>query len=930
MRWIVFFVMLMTCTTGFTQSKTTNDIDHAAILKKLDNTTLEKGKKIYTSACMACHGTDGTASLPQARSFNKDKMRFGTKPYDMWQTITKGSGAMPAQSWLTPQERYFVIQYIRETFMKDKNPTQYFSITANYLGSLPKADNAAQQKQIVRNEALKGNIKYGQDWFSNNAGNYGTAIYSQLKGYGTSMLTIKLSATVYMSYDIHRMGSTALWKGSLNLSETKYRKYRGEGQPEVKGQLWEGLDTWQWTYNEKLDSLRIITGIRTPLPKQYLQYHGHYTNGNKVILSYAVSGRNVLEMPTVLHNNSTIVHTLHIAPGAAQSIYIGKLPNSLQERKNDLIVLTDTVSKKFVAAAFISKNKELQYTIDKEGRILLSIPESNEAFTVQVLRTNGKNAQPLNSFKTYVQSAQKTNRITDLTTLIEGGTAQWITKVKTVGKLYTGKPHFDPIYSKDEDKTSPSKAVNLPDNYPYAVDDIPLPFNNPWNAWVRPTSLGFKKNGDLVLATYTGDVWIASGIDSTLKNVRWQRSATGLYEPMGLKVVDDNIYVTCRNGIVLLHDLNNDGETDFYQNFYADHDVSSFFHAFNFGLETDEEGNFYYAKVGAFTDNKAPGSVVKISKNGDFVSHLGSGFRTNNGITVTPDKQIFVSDNQGNWIPGNKINWVQPDGFYGYVPNQYHEGQWSPDGKVFTKEQGEKGTLFPHIVPVPSTFDQPALWIPQEFDNSPGGGTWSHKEWGPLGDRFIHSSFGRGWLYTFYPQEIDGTMQGAMVALPFQFDAGIQRVAVNPVDKQIYTTGLTGWDDGIASGYGTLARVRYTGKDGELVTGVQTVKGGIQLTFNCELDVSTLHDTSKYRVTQYNYKWTKAYGSDHYSIRTGEKGEDTLSVQRITLGADGRSITAKIDELGAAQTVCFRFEVKTKSGKVIKDVAYLTIHKMPE
>ncbi len=925
---LVFLIFLLNpcfSIAGVNQS----DVSHADILRKLNKETLEKGKKIYTSACIACHGADGTASLPQARSFNKDKMRFGTKPYDMWQTITKGSGIMPAQSWLTSEERYYVIQYIRETFIKEKNPSQYYAITASYLQTLPKANNPAEQKQIVRSEALKGNLKYGQEWFAVNAGNYGTAIHSQLKGYGTAMLTVKLSNNVYKSYNLHRMGSTALWKGSLELGETKFRKYRGEGQPEVKGSVWKGLDLWQWTYNGKLDSLEAATGVRTPLSQQYLQYHGHYVNRNKVIFSYAIMGRDILEMPEAVNNNTVMVNTLYLAPGKAQSIYIGKLPNSKNQVNQSFITLSDTVSQSFVAAAFISQNQDLFYTVDDQNRIMLTIPESNQPLTVQVLRGSGKSQQSLNAFKVYVET-RKQQVQTDLVKMTSGGLAQWSTKIKGVGKLNSGKPHFDPIYSKDADKTSPEKAVILRNDYPYAVDDIPLPFNNPWNAWVRPTSLGFKGNGNLVITTYTGDVWMASGVDNTLKNVSWQRIATGLYEPMGLKVVEDDIYVTCRNGIVLLRDLNGDGETDFYQNFYADHDVSSFFHAFNFGLETDSEGNFYYAKVGAFTDNKAPGSVVKISKDGKSVIHIGSGFRTNNGITVTPNKQIFVSDNQGNWIPGNKINLVKSGGFYGYVPNLYHQGQWSPDGKVFTKEEGEKGTLFPHVLKVPEKFDPPALWMPQEFDNSPGGGTWSDKGWGPLGDRFIHSSFGRGWLYAFYPQEVDGLTQGAMVALPFQFDAGIQRVAVNPFDQNIYTTGLTGWDDGVASKYGTLARVRYTGKEGALVTGVKTIKGGIQVDFNCELDDTANTDTARYHITQYNYRWTRAYGSDHYSVRTGEKGSDTLSISGVRLGRDRKSLLVDIPELGPAETVCFRFEVKAKTGILIKEVAYLTIHKMPD
>lgn len=933
MKTLAFITLALICFSGIQTGNPPEDINHAAILKKLDAATLEKGKNIYMSACTACHGADGTASLPQARSFRKDKMRFGSEPYKMWQTITQGSGAMPAQSWLTPAERYYVIQYIRETFIKKNNPSQYFAITETYLENLPKPTNdAAQQKLITRNEALKGNIKYGQEWFAHNAADYGTAMYSQLKEHGTSQLTLSLSNKVYISYNLLRMGTTALWSGGLNLEETKYRKYRGEGQPMIKGQKITGLELWQWTYNGKLDSLEQSTGIRAPLPTEYLDYHGHYAYQKKVVLSYAVAGRKILELPQVFNNN-IISQTLLISPGQAQTLYIGQLAAGRVTSDSLYTTITDSINKQFIATAIVSSNKRIASMVDEKNRIVLQIPDSDYPFTLEVLRTSGKTQQELANFKTFVKPRRNSTATPDLSKLLKGGPAQWPTKIKTAGKTNIGKPHFDPIYSKEADKTSPAKAVRIPTGYPYAVDNIELPFKNPWNAWVRPTSLGFKNNGDLVLATYTGDVWVASGVDHSLKNISWQRIATGLYEPMGLKVVNDSIFVTSRNGIVLLQDLNGDGETDFYQNFYSDHDVSSFFHAFNFGLETDSEGNFYYAKAGQYTDNKDPGNVMKISRDGKHAESIAGGFRTNNGITVTPANEIFVSDNQGNWIPANKINAVKPGGYYGYVPNLFERsGTWSPDGKKFSKEQIAKDAdvLLPEVVKVPGHFDPPALWLPQEFDNSPGGGAWSDKSWGPLGNRFIHSSFGRGWLYAFYPQQVDGITQAAMLALPFQFEAGIQRVAVNPVDKQVYTTGLTGWDDGVASQYGVLSRVRYKGGEGHMVTGVKTVKGGIQLDFNTVLDEAACKDVLKYQLTQHNYKWTFNYGSDHYSVRNpGIKGDDTLQVSGVVLTKEKRSLLLQIPELGPAHTVRLRFEVRTLDGAIIKETAYLTINKMP-
>lgn len=45
---------------------------------------------------------------------------------------------MPPQVQLVPQEKYDVIHYLRENFLKPHNPGQYFALTSEYLDGLPK------------------------------------------------------------------------------------------------------------------------------------------------------------------------------------------------------------------------------------------------------------------------------------------------------------------------------------------------------------------------------------------------------------------------------------------------------------------------------------------------------------------------------------------------------------------------------------------------------------------------------------------------------------------------------------------------------------------------------------------------------------------------------------------------------------------------
>ena len=144
----------------------------------------------------------------------------------------------------------------------------------------------------------------------------------------------------------------------------------------------------------------------------------------------------------------------------------------------------------------------------------------------------------------------------------------------------------------------PARAVIGRDNGPFAVDLLLVPQSNPWLCQLRLSGFDFLADGRrAAVCTWDGDVWLAEGVDRPEKGLTWRRIASGLFQPLGLKVVADAIYVCCRDQIVRLRDLNGDGETDFYENFNNDHQVTEHFHEFAMDLQTDAEGNFYYAKA---------------------------------------------------------------------------------------------------------------------------------------------------------------------------------------------------------------------------------------------------------------------------------------------------------------------------------------------
>ena len=111
-------------------------------------------------------------------------------------------------------------------------------------------------------------------------------------------------------------------------------------------------------------------------------------------------------------------------------------------------------------------------------------------------------------------------------------------------------------------------------HWPYVVDTIEPPFDNPWNALLFFGDHDFFPDGTAMLCTMQGDVWRVEGIDEALDHVRWRRFASGLHQALGLVVAEGQVHVLGRDQITRLHDLNGDGEADFYEcvsNAYTPH-----------------------------------------------------------------------------------------------------------------------------------------------------------------------------------------------------------------------------------------------------------------------------------------------------------------------------------------------------------------------
>jgi hypothetical protein len=179
------------------------------------------------------------------------------------------------------------------------------------------------------------------------------------------------------------------------------------------------------------------------------------------------------------------------------------------------------------------------------------------------------------------------------------------------------------------------------------------------------------------------------------------------------------------------------------------------------------------------------------------------------------------------------------------------------------------------------------------------------------------------------PEVVDGVAQGGLWRFPLAFEGGIMRLRFNPGDGQLYACGMRGWQTNSARD-GCLQRVRYTGKPAYQPRVLHVTARGIELTFTDPLDPATANDVGSYDVEQWQYRWSKEYGSKEWSVENPTKqGRDTVEIKSVTLSADGRTVALEMPEIRPVMQMAITYKLRSADGRDVSGVVYNTINKVP-
>lgn len=449
----------------------------------------------------------------------------------------------------------------------------------------------------------------------------------------------------------------------------------------------------------------------------------------------------------------------------------------------------------------------------------------------------------------------------------------------------------------------------------YVVETIKVP----QDIRLEVGGMGFWPDGTLVMCTRRGEVW-------KYNKGRFDRYAFGLHEPLGLLAgKQGELWLMQRGELTHATDEDGDGVGDLFETINQDWGYTGNYHQYAFGLIRDSGGNFYGTTglgfyrggdrfkgtwLGTKDDIKYRGWVLKFSPDGK-MTPFAPGLRAPNGIGLSPEGEIFTTDNQGSYIACGWLMHVRQGDFLGHpsglIDDPRYDQPWEMTRDELLKLRKRPAAFLPHGVMGNST-SQP-LW------DTTGG------RFGPFVGQVLVGDVQNGRLSRIALEKVDGEYQGA--AIPFiydQFGGGVNRLVFD--SEGVLWVGFTG--RGWAAGEG-LKKVTWTGVVPPELLAVNLQKDGFRLSFTQPLSEETAANADNYSLSHFQLAWQAAYG-------TSPSDRTTVKPLGVKVSDDRRSVDVILAQNDLKPETIFEIRVdglRTESGaKLEHPLAFYTLNRL--
>ena len=447
----------------------------------------------------------------------------------------------------------------------------------------------------------------------------------------------------------------------------------------------------------------------------------------------------------------------------------------------------------------------------------------------------------------------------------------------------------------------PERRRNSGDEF-YRIEHFPLPAA----AEMMITGMDWLNENDLAVCTWLGEVYIVENATGSTADAKYRRFARGLNEPLGLLVRDGKMLVVQKGELTQIKDTDNDGEGDLFRCINDDWGYSGNYHSYSFGPLMTPQNDLMVFITGQRGRADLMYQGWAITVNDDTSEPFCYGLRVPHGWT-TYQGDIFVTDNQGNWIGTCRLNHLQPGKFYGF-----------PSSKPATKK-----------VHSPEEVEPPVLWLPRALSPSASGiETIETDAFGPFKGQMLIGDFQNSTVMRAFLEKVNGKWQGAVFPFVKGFLSGVNRLEMGADGRLYVGGGKRTWSTAAPKEY-SLDRVNFTGQMPFEVSEVRATKDGFELHFTKPLELDPARDAENYLVKQFTYKYHEDYGSPEFD-HDGKVGATEVKVENADVSKDGRIVRLRIPGVKIGYVTSFQLAVNSADDQDLRnDSFYYTLNEQP-
>jgi glucose/arabinose dehydrogenase len=456
---------------------------------------------------------------------------------------------------------------------------------------------------------------------------------------------------------------------------------------------------------------------------------------------------------------------------------------------------------------------------------------------------------------------------------------------------------------------------------------------SPPGVQLEVSGLTTLKDGQIMLATRGGEVYVIENPYGDPEAARFRRWTFGLSTPLGLIEHQGWIWVAQRGELTRIRDTDRDGIADFFETVSDAWELGGNYHEYAFGPRVDRKGFMWITLNKPFGEQPYGrahwrGWAVKIDTRTGKMHPVAAGLRSPAGVEVSPWGEVFYTDNQGEWCNASKLAHIGQ--------NEFHGHPWGlpsvelPESPIKSPKEEEvpEGEFMKDLKARIPNFKMPAVWFPYDkMGKSPAGMRWdlTGGKFGPFRNQIFVGDQHHSWVMRVFLEKVNGHWQGAAFRFREGFQSGIVRLTFGR-DGSLFA-GLTnaGWGSKGTAARG-LQRLVWTGRLPFEIHEMRARHDGFELTFTKPVDAKiSFSDPGTYNLTSYTYRLRSNYGGPEEDVKT-------LDIRSAKVDQGGRRVRLVVSGLRAG----YVHELRLKNARaadgtpLLHPEAYYTLVEIPK